>query len=362
VPDFVPGLELSESFYFGEVRPILAVEFPVLCYSAALIGPGSEVLGYDTAQSTDHHWGPRLLLFLSETDYVSLKDSISETLSAKLPYTFRGFSTNFGEPDEIGVRLLRPITSGPVSHRVDIYTVRSFFKAHLGFDPHDELRASDWLTFSEHQLLCATRGKVFHDGLGELTRVREKLSYYPRDIWLYLLASQWERVSQEEAFVGRCGDVGDDLGSRLVAARLVRHLMRLCFLMERIYAPYAKWFGTAFSRLECAPVLSPLLKGIMSAQSWQERESHLAQAYHVVAEKHNALGITEQLATEVSQYHTRPYMVIHGDRFVEAIRRQIESEEVRELDPAIGSVNQFLESSDALENPQVGHRLKVLYK
>lgn len=362
MPDFVPGLELSESFYFAEVKPILVAKFPALHYSAALIGPGSEVLGYDTAQSTDHHWGPRLLLFLSEADYGSHKASISDALSAKLPYTFRGFSTNFGEPDEIGVRLLRPISSGLVSHRVDIYTVRSFFKAHLGFDLHEELTAADWLTFSEHQLLCATGGKVFHDGLGELTRVREMLRYYPRDIWLYLLASQWERVSQEEAFVGRCGDVGDDLGSRLVAARLARHLMRLCFLMERTYAPYAKWFGTAFSRLKCAPVLSPLLEGVMSAQSWQEREEHLSQAYRAVAGMHNALGITEQLAMEVSQYHTRPYMVIHGGRFVEAIRRQIESEEVRKLDPAIGSVNQFIESSDALENPTLGHKLKVLYE
>jgi hypothetical protein len=362
VSDFVPGLELSESFYFAEVKPVLDAEFPSLRYSAALIGPGSEVLGYDTVQSTDHHWGPRLLLFLSEADYGAQKAPISDALSTKLPHTFRGFSTNFGEPDEIGVRLMKPVTSGLVSHRVDIYTVRSFFKAHLGFDPREELTAVDWLTFSEHQLLCATGGKVFHDGLGELTTVREILSYYPYDIWLYLLAAQWERVSQEEAFVGRCGDVGDDLGSRLVAARLVRYLMRLCFLMESTYAPYAKWFGTAFSRLECAPLLSPILNRVLSAQSWQEREEHLSEAYRVVGEKHNTLGVTEKLETEVSQYHTRPYMVIHGDRFVEAIRRQIQTEEVRNLDTAIGSVNQFAESSDALEDPQLGRKLKVLYE
>jgi hypothetical protein len=52
--------------------------------------------------------------------------------------------------------------------------------------------------------------------------------------------------------MARCGDVGDELGSRLVAARLIEELMRLCFLMEKQYWPYAKWFGTAFSKLACA--------------------------------------------------------------------------------------------------------------
>ena len=33
--------------------------------------------------------------------------------------------------------------------------------------------------------------------------------------------------------------------------------MRLAFLMERQYAPYAKWLGPAFARLACAPRLTP---------------------------------------------------------------------------------------------------------
>jgi hypothetical protein len=51
------------------VRPILEKHFPDLNYSAALIGHGSEVLGYDTPRSIDHHWGPQLQIFLSGNDY-----------------------------------------------------------------------------------------------------------------------------------------------------------------------------------------------------------------------------------------------------------------------------------------------------
>ena len=63
----------------------------------------------------------------------------------------------------------------------------------------------------------------------------------------------------------------------------MRDLMRLCFLMERRYAPYTKWFGTAFSRLDAAPVLIPSLQGVLRAGTWQERERHLCAAYEAVA-------------------------------------------------------------------------------
>nr|WP_309505012.1 hypothetical protein [Streptomyces sp. KM273126] len=64
MPAFIPGLELSRRFYTEAVRPLLEEVAPATPHSAARIGSGSEVLGYDTARSTDHEWGPRLQLFL----------------------------------------------------------------------------------------------------------------------------------------------------------------------------------------------------------------------------------------------------------------------------------------------------------
>ena len=58
---FIPGLKLSGFFYQKEIKPISDREFPSLPYSAAVIGWGSEVLGFDTPTSRDHHWGPRVL-------------------------------------------------------------------------------------------------------------------------------------------------------------------------------------------------------------------------------------------------------------------------------------------------------------
>lgn len=349
-------------FYEEAVRPILAAEFPALVHSAALIGYGSEVLRYDSPRSTDHEWGPRLLLFLRPEDHGRDATRITEALRRGLPPVFRGYSTHFGEPDEEGVRLPERKDTGPVNHKVEVHTTREFFIRWMGLDPCQEISASGWLALPQQKLLEVTAGRVFHDGLGELESVREKLAYYPRDVWLYLLASGWRRIAQVEAFVGRAGEVGDELGLALIAAGVVRDLMRLCFLMERRYAPYSKWFGTAFARLECASRLAPVFESALRARDWKERERQLSVAYALVAGMHNKLGITPPLDETVSPYHNRPFMVIHADRFVSEIEAAITDHEVRAMGARFGSVDTLTDSTDILGYPEVYTKLRPLWQ
>ncbi len=217
----IPGLKLSELFYRETVKPILDLQFPQLKYSAALINTGSEVLGFDTPQSRDHHWGPRLLLFLSKANYRVKQNNISTVLARELPSTFHGYSTHFSEPDEEGAQvLIEAKNDQPINHRVDIFTIESFFQGYLGINPYDDINELEWLTLSQQKLRTIRNGRVFHDAL-ELNKVRKKFKYYPKDVWLYLLACQWHRIEQEEPFMARCGDVGDDLGSKILAANRV---------------------------------------------------------------------------------------------------------------------------------------------
>lgn len=361
MPEFIPGLKLSELFYREAVKPILDEHFTGLKYSSALLGSGSDVLGYDNTISTDHMWGPRLYLFVEEAGYQNLAEQLIRQLGENLPRTFYGYPTNFGPPDTIGVRLAEYSENGPVRPLIEIRTLQGYFEEYVGFNPYQDLELLDWLTIPEQKLLATTKGQIFYDGLQELTLIRQKLAYYPHDIWLYLLAAQWTTISQEEAFMGRCGDIGDELGSQLIAARLIHDLMKLCFLMERQYAPYSKWFGTAFSRLRCAAKLNPVFQRALLSKNWQERESHLSSAYQIVAQMHNALGITPPLPTEVSFYYNRPYLVIHSERFAEKIKQAIKAEAVKNLEFPIGSIDQFVNSTDVLSRPQLCAKIKTLY-
>jgi hypothetical protein len=344
---FIKGLELSELFFQEAVNPILDRNFSGLVFSAALLGDGSEVLGFDTPQSTDHDWGPRLQLFLGEADLREHRENIDQALRRELPVEIRGYVTNFAINDD-DTTFMSQDESAQINHRVDILSIQAFFEGVLNFDPMAEIRAADWVSVPEHNFRKLTAGRVFCDDLGQLELIRDKLRNYPHDIWLYLLSTQWQRISQEEHFMGRCGQVEDDLGSRLIAARLVRDLMRLCFLIEREYAPYIKWFGTAFNQLACAADLVPVFQAVLQAASWEQRQQHLSTAYETIAAMHNALNITQPLSVKVTSFFNRPFQVINAGRFVEAIRAQIEDPDVLALPKRLGGFDQFVDSTDAL--------------
>jgi hypothetical protein len=357
---FIKGLKLSAIFYEEAVKPLLAARFPHLIYSAARLDSGSDVLGFDTPQSMDHDWGPKLTLFLTESDYQTGKDELDRVLRQELPREIHGYPTNFAYHND-GTTWMSAIDAGPVNHGVKIDTLRVFFEDYLRFNPHQELRPVDWLTFPEQRLRTVASGRVFYDGLGQLESIQAQLSYYPRQVWLYLLAVQWRRISQEEPFVGRCGQAGDDLGSAVVAARLVRDVMKLCFLLERQYASYTKWFGTAFAQLACAAELTPLLTRVLHAASWQEREKYMTLVYEFVARKHNELGITDPLPAQVSHFYGRPFLVIQADSFAEAIRAVITDAEILALPAHLGAIDQFIDSTDVLSYPERFTQLKVMY-
>jgi hypothetical protein len=365
MPEFIKGLELSRLFFEEAVRPVLEESFPTLRYAAALLGTGSEVLGFDTEMSSDHGWGPRFDLFLNEEDYEAARERVKEVLRRKLPHTFRGSPTSFTEPDPSDHGVQRPDErdDGPVNHKVEIMTPRLFILDYLDFDITREIEPADWLTFPEQKLRTLASGEVFHDRIG-LEDVRRRFAYYPEDVWLYQLASAWARVGQEEHLMGRAGMVGDEIGSALIGARLVRDLMRLCFLMEKTYAPYPKWFGTAFNQLDCAPELSPSLRAALSSDTWREREGHLARAYRIVAEKHNALRITDPLPAEPRDFFGRPFKVIELHGFANVTLARIRDERVRRISERrpIGGIDLFSDSTDLAQYASWRATLRKLYE
>ncbi len=334
--EFVPGLELARDFYATTVRPLLAERFPRLPYAAALLGPGSEVAGFDSRRSTDHDWGPRLQVFLNDGD-ARHAAPVTAMLARSLPASFRGYPVAF------------PISvdpSGTARHRVEVTGLGGWLTRLLGFDPRRGVTSLDWLATPAQRLAEFTTGEVFHDGPGELSRARNELAWYPRDVWLHVLACQWQRIDQEEPFPGRCAEAGDDLGSIVVTARLARDLMRLCLLMHRRYPPYSKWLGTAVARLPGTAGLTASLTAALTAGSWPAREQHLLEAYRTVAALHNQLGLTAPLDTGTRSFHDRPYQVIGAAGFTAALRAAITDPRVRCL-PLTGAVDQFTDSTDA---------------
>jgi hypothetical protein len=361
---FLPGRELSRRFYEEAVRPLLDERFPRLPHAAAHLGRGSDVLGFDTQMSTDHDWGPSVLIFLRDED-AYLGESMRAMLSNHLPPTFYGYPVNFDEsPLEPETLTMHMIEDGPINHRVFPMTLRTFFLTHLAYDIAHPPDVAEWLTFPSQALREIAAGALYHDGTGELTKLRAHLAWYPHDVWLYLLASGWQRIGQEEHLMPRAGFVGDELGSALIASRLVRDVMSLCFLLEKQYAPYPKWFGTAFKQLKCAGQLWPVLWRAQQTPTWQEREVALCEAYEFLARAHNALRITPHLPETVSQFFNRPFKVIDGGSYAQALVAQITDPAVKRVASRrlIGSIDQFSDNTDLRTAGDFRPTLQRLYQ
>ena len=333
---FVSGIDLARRFYIEVVRPLIEGR----AHSAARLGSGSDVLGFDTPRSTDHGWGPRLHIFVAASEV----DAVRTIIDSNLPTEFHGWPVYFGW-DEIAVQ-----------HHVHVVPLETWLKSHLGFDPQLDITVQNWLTTPQQLLLEVTAGAVFHDPDGGLKRIRSKLEWYPKNIWLWLLACQWRRIAQEEAFVGRTAEVGDELGSRILTARIVRDLMRLGFLIEQRYAPYNKWLGSAFRNLHMAPRLVPHLDAALKATDYPVREAALCSAYEYVGWCHNQLNLTPPVDPSTRLFYKRPFRVLGGDRFAETCLAAIQDEWLKRQ-PLVGSIDQFVDSTDVLSS---AHRSRCL--
>lgn len=348
------GLELSRLFYFDVVRPWLDKAFPSLRHDAGIFGYGSELLGFDDDMSRDHNWGPRVQLVVTGADFATHASAIVDGFDAIKPAMF------LGEPIGYRSRPHPPIVAddalGRPEHGVEVFTAAGILRTRLSLDRSSPLDTLTWLSLPEQRLLELTAGEVFHSGLGELSRLREIFATCPHDVSLYKLAAQWRRIADEQAFVGRAGHAGDDLGSRIIASRLARDVMRICFLLEGRYPPYPKWFGSAFARLAGAKILTPLLEAMIKAETWEQRQKPLAQAYLVAAEMHEPAGFPLSVTPRIGPYFDRPFLTINAEEISNSLAADISDPLLRGR-PVIGSIDQITDATPPIVAPDRARQL-----
>jgi len=349
---FVSGHQLGRALYEATVAPLMQSTFPDVPYAAALIGAGSDVLGYDTERSMDHDWGPRLNLILEEDDVRRLRDDLLDLVEQRLPDTVLGVPIEQqGAAQVPGGEVAFHNSVGKVRrHGVMVQSPGEILARTTAIEDIQRLDVAEWLATPQQALLEFTAGPVFRDDIGTLTAMRDALAWYPDDVWYALMAAQWQRLAQVEPFIGRTGEIGDDVGSNMIAVSMLHDVMRLVLLQNRHYAPYAKWLGSAFARLPDVSRLLSTMDAVRFARGWQEREAAILDVLMEVGRRHDALGITAPVGAVPQLFFERPYRVLFVERFADALNDAIQSEEVRRLPRDIGSIDTVTDSTRALGN------------
>lgn len=330
------GIGLARAYWQQIVRPILDDHRPGIPRVVARVGSGSDVLGLDDQISRDHDWGLRLQLFVRSVDEADVRTVLAD----RLPAEFAGLPTRFAFTGQANAVLA-----------VDILTVEEFVSSRLGFDPRIHATTVDWLSLTGQAVLEVTAGEVFEDRDGMFTSLRDALAWYPDDLWSYVAAVDWQRMDQELPIMGRAGDRGDELGSRVIAARLVDIAVHLAFVLCRRWAPYSKWRGTTFRQLPLPAEIGQHLQDALTANEWRTRGDHLAAALEALASVQQRVGIPSSDPVCVP-FWDRPYLQI-DQGLVPRMLDNITDPSVRALPPGLGSVEQQTNNVDLLVNTEL---------
>lgn len=325
------GRSLSRDYYRDVVRPLLEEHAPGLPHAAARLGSGSDVLGFDDETSRDHDWGLRLTLLVED----DRAEKIDALLERKLPRTWRGHPTRFATTWDPVVR-----------HRAETVSARGFASSRLGVDPARHLTVEDWRSLTGQAVLEVLAGPVFHDGPGVITAIRETLTWYPHDLWLYALACDWSRLGDEFADVGRSGLRGDEDGSAVIAARHVRTMMHLAHLIHRRWAPYGKWLGRSAAALPDGELLREAWTSALRSGQWRSRQESLAGAAELLARAQGAAGLPT-LARATEAFFARPHIGVR-EGMTQRLLAAIGDPEVRALPHGHGTAEQISDNVTVL--------------
>jgi len=315
-------MRISAAFFHEWVAPLADERLGRTAYAAALLGGGSEVLGLDTDMSADHDWGPRVTVFVEPAAAADAR-----SIAADLPDEFDGVSRRFGAA----------AGGAPWVHPFEVAVVPDFFEAWVGFHDRSDATLLDWLATPAMSFLAVTGGALFHDGPGQLQVARTAAGWYPDDVWRWLTACQWRRIGEEQSFIERAAKAGDTLGATVIAARVVREAMRLGFLLEARYAPYSKWLGSAFSTLELAQELVPVLAAAVTSPVGDGPASLSSALESLGTLTNERFGLTVDASRR--QYFTRAIEVAPADEFSAALLATITAPRIASLAITIGNVD-----------------------
>ncbi|WP_422114610.1 DUF4037 domain-containing protein [Brachybacterium sp. UNK5269] len=338
------GTALARAYYEEVIGPLLGRQLPHPDHAAARLGSGSDVLGYDDAQSRDHDWGLRLTLLVED----GRAAEVEALLERELPEEWQGMPTRFATTWEPVVR-----------QRVEVASAADFAASRLGLPASrltgsGDLSLTDWRSLTGQAVLEVTAGPVFHDGPGVLTAIRERLAWYPHDVWLYALAADWHRLGQEFPDVGRAGLRGDEDGSAVIAARHVRTMLHLAHLLHRRWPPYGKWLARSAAALPGGAALRTTLRGALQARDWRTRQEALTAAAEQLGALQGEQGLpTLHPATEA--FFDRPHIGIRA--IPELLADAITEPAVRALPAGVGTAEQISDNVTVLVDPAARRRL-----
>ena len=275
------GIELSEGYYRTYGEPMLRARFPDLFgrMAAGVCGQGSENFGFDDAVSRDHDFDPGFYIWLNGNDYKEYEFRLSRAYDA-LPEAFMGVPV-------IG-------KSAYETARHGVRETNAFFRSLTGFDSAPQTNLQ-WFSVPQFRLANAVNGKIFYDGAGDVTAIRQALAQMPEDVRRKKLAKHIVFAAQAGQYnYARALGHGQRGAAVTALAAFAEHTCKAAFLLNRKYCPFYKWMFRAGQTL---PRLSEAV-GAAETLLTDPLNAHTAEGIEQIA----AMLIAELRQQQLSDY------------------------------------------------------------
>ena len=313
------GMELAKAYYETYGKRMLAEEFPnyVDRIAVGLAGEGSECFGFDDAISRDHDFGPSFCMWLTKEDYQTIAPALRLAYNA-LPKDFYGYPPRKEEP--FG------------GERVGVLCIDDFFRRQIG-SADGEITLCQWVYIPESRLATVTNGQVFVDGLGQFTKIRNKLlAFYPEDVRLKKMAARAAVMGQAGQYnYARCMRRGETVAAQHAMSEFIINTISMVFLLNKRYMPYYKWMHRAMYSLpvlgsEVGDLLKELAENGISLDAWDcEVLENAPQALNsadrnVLLIEQICRLIADELRRENLSSETNSFITHHGISIMSRIR------------------------------------------
>lgn len=269
------GIERAE-IVSGYVSDFIKTNLPKLHEKIclALVGTGSECLGFDDEISEDHDFSSRCQLFLDDEDYNLYKSNLESSLKI----------------------LCKEIEAKCVvleNVNIEIISISDFYKYYTLFEngPKTEY---EYRKVPMDLLCVATNGKVFLDNLGKFSEIRNRLlKFYPEDIRLKKIAFQLNKMAQSGQYnYSRMIKRGDTVAANIAQGEFVKHYLEFVHLLNKKYMPFYKWSYKSACSLEILGEFTKVNLKKLSEASIYDKESIIENICLDVVKILNDLGLS----------------------------------------------------------------------
>lgn len=264
--------EISSIYTKEYILPLLEKKLPEILdkVSIALIGEGSEVLGYEDNYSKDHDYTFMPTILLNRENYEKYREKLEDILLS-LPRKFAKISHTNTEA---------------IKERKGLKCYEDYLYKYFGKEDIN-LNILDYRNIPEYVFGYFANASIYYDGDNKLTNLVSSINYYPEVIRQNKIARVCTQIAQSGQYnYLRLMKRNDIVGASIAKNIFIENTIHLIYLLNKKYMPIYKWYTKGMQDFEILKNLLDRIEKLLDSSLDMHKCSNMIEeiCYYLVEE------------------------------------------------------------------------------